>query len=91
MKNSKRIKKYVFISILFLLISISLVLYFQVSASNKLDGIENFPSNYQPYLKELAKKHPNWKFKALYTNLDWNYVINQENIYGKNFIDLFKV
>lgn len=86
MKNSKRIKKYVFISILFLLISISLVLYFQVSASNKLDGIENFPSNYQPYLKELAKKHPNWKFKALYTNLDWNYVINQENIYGKNLV-----
>ncbi len=82
----KKSRKYIFIGILFILISISLFLYFQVSASEKKDGIENFPSNYQPYLKELAKKHPNWKFRALYTNLDWNYVINQENIYGKNLV-----
>ena len=64
----------------------SLFLYFQVVASTKLEGIESFPSSYQPYLRELQKKHPNWKFTALYTNLDWNYVINQENVFGKNLV-----
>lgn len=79
-------RKYLFVAILFLLMSVSLFLYFQVIASTKLDGIESFPTSYQPYLKELEKKHPNWKFTALYTNLDWNYVINQENVFGKNLV-----
>lgn len=79
-------KKIIFIAILFLLMSISLFLYFQVVASTKLEGIDSFPASYQPYLRELAKKHPNWKFTALYTNLDWNYVINEENVFGKNLV-----
>ncbi len=79
-------KKVWFGIILFLLISGSLFLYFQVQASTKLDGIESFPTSYQPYLRELAQKHPNWKFTALYTNLDWNYVISQENVFGKNLV-----
>ena len=79
-------KKVLFTSILFLLMSVSLFLYFQVTASTKLDGIDSFPSSYQPYLRELAKKHPNWKFTALYTNLDWNHVINEENVFGKNLV-----
>jgi len=58
----------------------------KIEASTKKEGIENFPSSYQPYLKELAKKHPNWKFIALYTNLDWKYVIDQENQFGKNLV-----
>lgn len=57
-----------------------------VGASDKVAGIDSFPSNYQPYLQELAEKHPNWKFVALYTNLDWNYVISQENVFGKNLV-----
>ena len=72
--------------ILIILISIILLLNDKVEATTALDGIENFPSSYQPYLKELAKKHPNWKFTALYTNLDWNYVIEQENQFGKNLV-----
>lgn len=79
-------KKVIFVSILFLLMSVSLFLYFQVVASSKLEGIDSFPASYQPYLRELAKKHPNWKFTALYTNLDWNYVINEENVFGKNLV-----
>lgn len=82
----KKTKKYILLCILILLLSLILFTLFKVDASNKLDGIENFPTSYQPYLRELAKKHPNWKFKALYTNLDWTYVINQENIYGKNLV-----
>lgn len=34
----------------------------------------------------MKNKHPNWSFKALYTSLDWQYVISQENIYGKNLV-----
>jgi len=57
-----------------------------VKASNQYEGINQFPGSYQGYLTELSNKHPNWKFKALYTNLDWNYVIEQENQYGKNLV-----
>ena len=57
-----------------------------VQATNIVDGIENFPESYQPYLKELKKNHPNWTFTALYTNLDWDYVIQNENIFGKNLV-----
>ena len=59
-----------------------------VQASTKKEGIDNFPADYQPYLRELSKKHPNWKFTALYTNLDWNYVINEENKFGRNLVPL---
>ena len=74
--------------LLTIILSICIILFagFKVQAVNSLDGIENFPSSYQPYLRELAKKHPNWKFTALYTDLDWNYVIQQENVFGKNLV-----
>lgn len=47
---------------------------------------DTFPEEYKPYIDELKKKYPNWEFKALYTNLDWNYVIDNENVYGKNLV-----
>lgn len=81
-----KMKKIIIIIILLIIIFAILFIYPKVNASNKLDGIENFPSSYQPYLQELEKKHPNWKFTALYTNLDWNYVINEENVFGKNLV-----
>ncbi len=77
---------YNFIIILFLLIFSSIFICFKSQASTKTDGIESFPASYKPYLIELQKKHPNWKFTAMYTNLDWNYVIDQENIFGKNLV-----
>ncbi|MBO5479446.1 MAG: SH3 domain-containing protein [Clostridia bacterium] len=57
-------------------------------ASTKKDGIENFPESYRPYLQELKKKYPNWEFTALYTGLDWNYVISQEYRNNKNLVPL---
>lgn len=74
--------------LLTIILSICIILFAgsKVQATNTLNGIENFPSSYQPYLRELAKKHPNWKFTALYTDLDWNYVIQQENVFGKNLV-----
>ena len=84
----KKIAKYSFIILLvtFVIIAFIFALNWKTEASTKLDGIENFPSSYQTYLKEIAKNHPNWKFKALYTNLDWSYVIAQENKYGTNLV-----
>lgn len=83
MKNTK-----IVLFIIALSIGIVAILMFSlpVKGSTKLEGIDSFPSSYQPYLQELAKIHPNWKFTALYTNLDWNYVINEENVFGKNLV-----
>ena len=47
---------------------------------------EVFPDSYKPYIDELKKQYPNWEFKALYTNLDWKYVIDNENVFGKNLV-----
>ncbi len=78
----KILKKTIFLSVLILcIIPIS-----KVQASEKKEGIENFPSSYRGYLEEIQKRHPNWKFTALYTNLDWNYTISQENQFGKNLV-----
>ncbi len=82
--NLKKVKVVLYSIIIILFIV--LVFPYKVEASIKKEGIENFPSNYQPYLRELLKKHPNWKFTALYTNLDWNYVISCENQFGKNLV-----
>ena len=49
-------------------------------------GIQNFPASYQPYLLELQKSHPNWIFTALYTGFDWKYVIDNQNVFGKNLV-----
>lgn len=55
-------------------------------AADRKEGIDSFPESYKPYLQELQKKYPNWKFTALYTGLDWKYVIDNENIFGKNLV-----
>lgn len=47
---------------------------------------EGFPSSYWPYLKLLHAKYPNWQFKAVKTNLDFNSAVNEQNYYGKALI-----
>ena len=74
-------KKIVILVIILLGLSSTIVL-----GATKKEGIENFPQEYQAYLRELQNKYPNWKFIALYTDLDWTYVINQENVFGKNLV-----
>lgn len=86
LKTRKHYVFFIFYLLFFIVLLIASFLYLKVMASTKLDGIENFPTSYQPYLREFAKKHPNWKFIALYTNLDWNDVIEQENVFGKNLV-----
>ena len=81
----KRFIKYSFIIITFF--AFIFIIYLNYSeASTRKEGIENFPESYQPYLKILKQKYPNWNFIALYTGLDWNYVIDNENIFGKNLV-----
>ena len=74
----------------FLIIFISLMFIICINthsnAAYTSNGIENFPDNYKPYLEVLKSKHPEWNFTALYTELDWNYVIDNENIFGKNLV-----
>ena len=40
---------------------------------------ETFPDSYMPYINALKAAHPNWIFKAVKTNLDWNFSISQES------------
>lgn len=78
----KYLKIYLSIIFFIVIITFSNIHY----CAEKKEGIENFPDSYKPYLLELQKKHPNWKFTALYTNLDWKYVIDNENEFGKNLV-----
>ncbi|MEG1705455.1 MAG: Ig-like domain-containing protein [Clostridia bacterium] len=39
---------------------------------------DTFPDSYKPYIDMLKKSHPNWIFKAVNTNLDWNQTIRHE-------------
>ncbi len=82
----KKIIRYGFFVVFIILLSICVFHKKDVQAVNLVDGIENFPESYQGYLEELKKQHPNWSFTALYTNLDWDYVIQNENIFGKNLV-----
>ena len=42
------------------------------------DNSSVFPDSYKSYINTLKALHPNWIFKAVYTNLDWNTVLRHE-------------
>ena len=52
------------------------------------NGINNFPQSYQVELKKLINKtgYTNWKFKAFYTDIDWNELVSNETTHLKNTI-----
>ena len=68
------------------IIAISFILINKNVAKTEMYVSSELPENIAPYIEELKKQYPNWDFKALYTNLDWNYVIDNENIFGKNLV-----
>lgn len=78
-------KKGIFLSLflIFLIYCISTFSY-SIMPNYKISSV--FPSDYQAYIDALQKKHPTWNFQALYTNLDWNYVIQNESVFGKNLV-----
>ncbi len=83
MKNKLKI---IFLIIIFIALLILFIMEMKVKSREEMRVSYTFPSNIKPYIEELKEKHPNWEFKALYTNLDWKYVIDKENIFGKNLV-----
>lgn len=47
---------------------------------------QGFPESYKPFLRELHYQYPNWAFEAFHTGLDWEEVLDEESIAGKNLI-----
>jgi len=43
---------------------------------------QGFDEIYKTKLKEIHKKHPNWVFKAVKTNRDWNSTVDEESQIG---------
>ncbi len=79
-------RKRLFHIVFFLLIFIIINMGNTAQASTKLNGIENFPDSYKPYLYELKKRYPNWEFTALYTGIDWNTAVSNEYANDKNLV-----
>ncbi len=84
MKKITKITLLIIILSIILNICISLILKNRIYAinqtiSNQIESINT--SKYigiKEKIQELQKKYPNWKFKILYTGLDWNEVIKNE-------------
>ena len=55
---------------------------------NNNNGIDAFPESYRVLLNKLVQEtgHTNWKFKAYYTDIDWNDLSRAENACLKNTI-----
>ena len=49
-------------------------------------SISSFPDSYKPYLRKLHAMHPNWTFKADYTDLDWEASAEAESQKGTSAI-----
>ena len=47
---------------------------------------EGFPESYKNGLCQLHAQYPNWVFKAKKTGLDWNTVIENEALLGRNLV-----
>ena len=48
--------------------------------------LEGFPESYKEPLRKLRQLNPTWEFKAYHTGLDWNAVIREQSIPGKNLL-----
>ncbi len=52
--------------------------------------IERFPESYQNALWKLKSIHPNWIFVPYHTNLDWEYVIDNEMVGSRSLIGAYR-
>ncbi len=85
---SKRYMKY---SIVLIVIVLSFLVFKNdvkaVKSTLDSSGIETaFPDSYKPYLRDLARKHPNWKFVAVNTNVHWSQALSEETVDRKSLI-----
>lgn len=47
---------------------------------------QGFPESYKDGLRQLHAQYPSWVFTAQHTNLDWNTVISNEAVVGRNLV-----
>ncbi len=47
---------------------------------------QGFPDSYKDSLRQLHAEYPNWVFKAQHTNLEWETVISNESLVGRNLV-----
>lgn len=47
---------------------------------------QGFPESYKTELRQLHAQYPNWVFEAQHTGLDWNTVIQNEGVLGRNLV-----
>lgn len=85
-------KKHKILALVMMIVFISSCLFINLnnveaySVSTKKEGVSNFPSSYQSYLNALKAKHSNWNFVAVYTHLDWDYVVSQEMVTNRSLV-----
>lgn len=48
--------------------------------------LSDFPESYKSALRQLHAQYPNWRFEAHNTGLDWNTVIENESLLGRNLV-----
>ena len=53
--------------------------------------LETFPESYRPYIAALHEQHPNWKFEAVNTGLDWSEVIKNEMVLSRNLVPYYSL
>ncbi len=52
------------------------------------NSISGLPDTYKASLRALHEKHPEWRFEACDTGLDWNEAVSAECSVGKNLVPL---
>ena len=48
---------------------------------------QGFPETYKEGLRQIHAQYPNWTFTAFQTGLDWNTVIQNEGVVGRNLVN----
>lgn len=48
---------------------------------------QGFPASYLNYLRYLHTKQPTWQFVAFHTNIQWNDILQQQNVLGRSLVD----
>ena len=56
------------------------------SSFESMMSSQGFPESYKPYLRSLHAQYPNWTFTAVHTGLDWETVIANESVVGRNLV-----
>lgn len=78
----KKLKAIALSVVIMLLVSVTVLSGAVVRTQAASDSFEKqiaaFPESYKPYLRQLHKEYPNWKFVPFETGLDWNTVVDNE-------------